>query len=373
MRKCVLMLVNHDVVIYNFRLELVEKLLNDGYEVHISSPYGERIGELVSLGAVYHETVIERHGMNPLNEVKILSRYRKIIAAIHPFIVLGYTIKPNIYGAVAARSAGIPFVANITGLGTAAGNSGAGQWLAVLLYKAAFTHIQRVFFQNEENRKFFLANNIAADRYRMLPGSGVNLERYPFTLLPQCGDGKTGKPVKFAFMSRIMKEKGIEQFLAAAECVCARYPAVEFHVCGFCENEYEGRLEEMNAAGVVTYHGMIRDVAGFMSSIHCVVHPTFYPEGLSNVLLEACSSGRAVITTDRPGCREAVENGVNGYIVPQKDIKSLTAAIERFIGLTQKEKEQMGQAGRKIAEKRFDRKIVVSAYMDEIWQAEAIQ
>lgn len=372
-KKCVLMLVNHDVVIYNFRLELVEQLLADGYEVHISSPYGERISDLISLGAVFHETAINRHGKNPIDDVQILNGYRKLIGAIHPVIVLGYTIKPNIYGAMAARSAGVPFVANITGLGTAVENSGAGQWLAVLLYKAAFTRIQRVFFQNEENMRFFLAKNIAAGRYRLLPGSGVNLERYPFTPLPQCGNGKTGKPVKFAFISRIMKEKGIEQYLAAAKQIRTRYPAAEFHVCGFCENEYKGRLGEMSEAGTVTYHGMIRDVAGFMRSIHCVVHPTYYPEGLSNVLLEACSSGRVVITTNRAGCREVVEDGVNGYVVPQKDIKSLTDAIKRFLELPQKDKERMGQKCREIVEEKFDRKIVVRAYMDEIRRAEAIR
>lgn len=367
-RKSVLILVNHEVVIYNFRLELVERLLHEGKEVHISVPPGERIEELRMLGAVCHDIAIDRHGMNPLAEFSVFREYQRLIKEIKPVIVLGFTIKPNIYGAMAAGRAHIPFVANITGLGTAVENAGVKQTVAIMLYKAAFGSVQRVFFQNKENEQFFREHGIAVSKHGLLPGSGVNLSRFPITPFPVCGDGRKGAPVKFAFISRIMKEKGIEQYLAAAEKIKKEYPSVEFHVCGFCEAEYQGRLDEFHKNGVAVYHGMIKDVAQFMSRMHCIVHPTYYPEGLSNVLLEACACGRPVITTDRSGCREAVED--NGYLVPERDTEALVRAIEAFINLPNEEKVKKGKAGRMLAEKKYSREIVVEAYMKEAAAAE---
>lgn len=360
-KKRVLFLVNHDVVIYNFRLEVVEKLLETGYEVHISSPYGERIDDLIALGARYHEIVIDRHGMNPVAEISLLRDYQKLMKKIKPDFVLGFTIKPNIYGAIAARKAGIPFVANITGLGTAVENGGWKQKIFVKMYKFAFKDIQRVFFQNTENQKFFIDNQIAIGKHRLIPGSGVNLERFPLREYPE-----ENEIVRFAFISRIMKEKGIDYYLAAAKSIKKKYPDAEFHICGFCEAEYQGKLDEYVENETVIYHGMIRDVAEFLKNIHCVVHPTYYPEGISNVLLEACASGRPIITTDRAGCREVVDNNVNGFMIPQKNEKKLVESIDRFIKLSYDEKRQMGISGRNKVEKEFDRQIVVNAYTEEI-------
>ena len=317
MKKKVLFLVNHDVVIYNFRLELVERLIKENYEVHISSPYGERIEDLKKLGAVFHEGSMNRHGINPMQELKLFWYYKKLLKKVKPDIVLGYTIKPNIYGAMAASLMNIPFVANITGLGTAVENPGLVQKISIILYKIAFRKIQKVFFQNRENQQFFIEHNIAVKKHGLLPGSGVNLQRFALKEYPD------GEVVKFAFISRIMKEKGIDQYLEAAKRLKEKYQNVEFHVCGFCEEEYEGKLDEYSAKGIVLYHGMIRNVAGFMSEMHCIIHPTYYPEGLSNVLLEASATGRPIITTDRSGCREVVDDGVNGFVVQQKNSEEL--------------------------------------------------
>lgn len=358
--KKILFLVNHDVVIYNFRLEIVERFINDGHEVHISSPYGERIDDLTDLGAIYHEIRMDRHGLNPKEEIRILNCYKRLLKELKPDICLGFTIKPNIYGSIAARKNDIPFVANITGLGTAVETPGIKQKIFIVLYKYAFKRIQRVFYQNEENRQFFIKNKIAVNKGELLPGSGVNLKRYPYRNYPDNGT------IKFAFLSRIMKEKGIDQYLEAAQVIRKKYDNVEFHVCGFCEPEYDGKLQEMHDEGIVRYHGMIRDVAGFMGNIHCIIHPTYYPEGISNVLLEACATGRPIITTDRSGCREVVEDGINGYMIPQKDSVALVEAIEKFLALTWEHKRNMGMKARKTAEARFDRQIVVEKYVDEL-------
>lgn len=360
MKKRVLFLVNHDVAIYNFRLELVERLISEGYEVHISSPYGERIDDLKKLGAFFHEIKIDRHGINPIKELKLIMNYMQQINSVKPDIILGYTIKPNIYGAMVAGIKNIPFVANITGLGTAVENSGVVQKITVNLYKIAFRKVQRVFFQNSDNQKFFIKNNIAVHRHKLLPGSGVNLNRFTVREYP------SDDIIRFAFISRIMKEKGIDQYLDVAKTIKQKYSNTEFHVCGFCEEEYEGKLNEYNNNGIVIYHGMIRDVASFMSNMSCIIHPSYYPEGLSNVLLEASASGRPIITTDRSGCREVVDDGVNGYIIPQKNSQILIKEVERFIKLTNEQKKSMGLAARKKVEREFDRQIVVEKYMKEI-------
>ena len=361
MGKRILFLVNHDVVIYNFRLEIVERFIADGHEVHISSPYGERIDDLKALGAIYHEVKMDRHGLNPREELRILKYYKKLMKEVKPDICLGFTIKPNIYGAIAARKFKVPFVANITGLGTAVENPGLSQKVMIALYKYAFKNIQRVFYQNEENRQFFVDHGIEKGRGQLLPGSGVNLNRYPYREYPEDG------VIRFAFISRIMKEKGIDQYLDAAEVIRERYgDKVEFNVCGFCEPEYDGRLQEEDKKDIVKYHGMIRDVTGFMGQMHCVIHPTYYPEGISNVLLEASATGRPIITTDRSGCREVVDDGKTGYMIPCQSSEGLIEAIEKFLKLSWDEKKAMGMAAREKVEREFDRQIVVEKYAKEV-------
>lgn len=358
--KKVLFLVNHDIVIYNFRLEIVERLIEDGHEVHISSPYGERIDDLIALGCKYHEIDIARHGINLFKEMKLIKTYKKLLEKVKPDICFGFTIKPNIYGAIAARKLGIPFVANITGLGTAVENAGIAQIITIMLYKYAFRGIKKVFFQNTENQQFFIDHNIAIGKHELLPGSGVNLKR--FTPLPYPSDAT----IEFVFISRIMKEKGIDQYLEAADYITKKYQNVHFHICGFCEDEYKGRLDEYVTKGIVIYHGMIRDVKEVLKITHCTIHPTYYPEGLSNVLLESSACARPIITTNRSGCREVIDDEVNGFICRQKDSKDLINQIEKFLALNWEEKKFMGIAGRNKVEKEFDRQIVVEKYTNEV-------
>ena len=359
-KKTVLFLVNHDVVIYNFRLELVERLIADGHEVHISSPYGERIDDLVKLGCKYHEIKIARHGTNPVVDGLLILKYVKLIHSVKPDIVFSYTIKPNIYGGLACRLCGMPYVANITGLGTAVENPSLTQKVTLFLYRIAFKKIQRIFFQNTENRQFFIDHNLFIDKHGLLPGSGVNLERFAPLPYPSEDDG-----IHFVFISRIMREKGIEQYLDTAVHY-QNNPKVTFHVCGFCEKEYQGKLDELANKGVVIYHGMVRNVREILAKAHCTIHPSFYPEGISNVLLESCSCARPIITTDRSGCRETIDNGVNGFVVKQRNSKDLIEKVGKFIALSHEQKMQMGLAGRAKVEREFDRQIVVNAYLKEM-------
>lgn len=358
--KKVLILVNHDIVIYNFRRELVEKLLQEGFEVYVSSPYGERIDKLVDMGCKYVEANINRHGTNILEELKLLRYYKKIMKEIKPNVVLTYTIKPNIYGGIAAKKLGIPYIANITGLGTAVENKTIMQKVTVALYKYSFKQIHRVFFQNEENMKFFINNKIALKKHRLIPGSGVNLEQFYLMDYP------SGATIEFVFISRIMKEKGIELYIEAAKIIKEKYKNVNFHVCGFCEESYEFILNELHEKKIIIYHGMLRDIKDILKISHCTIHPSYYPEGLSNVLLESAASGRPIISTDRSGCREVIEDGINGYITKPNNTFDLIENIKKFLGLTHEDKERMGIKGRIKMENEFDRNKVVEAYIGEI-------
>lgn len=366
----VLILANNDVGLYKFRKELLEELLVPGSyisersaepcEVYISLPNGDFVPELVAMGCKFIDTPIERHGTNPIQEIKLYSLYRRILRDVHPDIVFSYTIKPNIYGGMACRALKIPCIMNITGLGTAVENGGLMQKLMLTLYRAALPGARKVFFQNEENEQFFTAHKLAIGKHDMLPGSGVNLTKFSPIEYP-CEN-----TIEFAFIARIMKEKGIDNYLEAARSIRSKYPNTVFHVCGACEAEYDGRLQEFIDDGSVIYHGLVQDIREIHKEIHCVVHPTYYPEGLSNVLLEACASARAIITTDRSGCREVVDDGINGYVVKQNDTADLILQIEKFIELPYEAKKAMGFNGRLKVEKTFDRKIVIRKYMDEL-------
>lgn len=358
----VLILANNDVGLYNLRKELIEKLLGLKNEVYISLPYGERVNDLINMGCKFLKTEVDRRGTNPIKDFKLLSSYIKILKEVKPDIVLTYTIKPNIYGGIVSRFKKVPYICNITGLGTATENKSIVQRLILFLYRIALKNVKCCFVQNEENLQFLKINKITnEEKYKLIPGSGVNLEH--FELLPY---PEEKEKIKFLFISRIMKEKGIDQYLDMAKYITKKYKNTEFHILGFCEEKYEEILKELQKEKIIYYHGMQKDVIPFLKESSCLIHPSYYPEGMSNVLLEASASGRPVITTNRSGCREIVEDEKTGFIVNQKDSDDLIKKVERFIKLTREQRKKMGQAARRKVEKEFDRNIVINAYLKEI-------
>lgn len=356
----ILILANSDVGLYKFRKELVEKLVMEN-ELFVSLPYGEFKPKLEEIGCNLINTPISRRGTNPITDLKLLTNYIKIIRNIKPDLVLTYTIKPNVYGGLACRINNTPLLANITGLGSALENGGLLQKITLLLYKVSLKRSSCVFFQNKENKDFLL-KKISVSNYRLLPGSGVNTEDY--SLLEYPPEDK----LNFLFIARIMKEKGIDQYLEAAEYIKGKYPNTTFHILGPCEDAYEDKLKMMQEKGVIQYHGMQSDVREFQRFSHCTIHPTYYPEGMSNVLLESAACGRPIITTNRSGCREIVTDGISGFLVPPKDSDSLIKKIEEFIKLEHNQREEMGRAGREKVEREFDRHKVVDAYLQEIYK-----
>lgn len=358
--KKVVILSNHHAYTYNFRKEIIKRLIDENYKVYIVLPYGEKVEQLKGMGCEFIDLPLDRRGMNPITDLKLLLGYFKILKKIKPDIVLSYTIKPNLYGGIVCRILDIPYFPNVTGLGTAVEKESFIQKLLVRMYRVAYKKASCIFFQNEENRSFFQNKKIQINKSRVIPGSGVNISY--FSLLPYPPDNT----IEFVFISRIMKEKGIDQYLEAAEHIKSNYPYTRFHVLGFCEEAYESRLKRLEDKGIIEYHGMQNDVREFHKLSHCTIHPTYYPEGISNVLLESAASGRPVITTNRSGCREVVDDNINGYIVEQKNSKDLIEKIELFLSLNNEQKIQMGLAGRKKMVEEFNRELVVDAYMEEI-------
>ena len=363
----ILILANNDVGLYKFRKELIEELLKE-HEVFICLPNGDFIKELVSMGCKFISCdLLDRHGTNPIKELKLVFWYKKKLREYKPDIVFTYTIKPNVYGGAACASLDIPYVVNVTGLGTAVENPGLMQLVTVNLYKYGLRKAQKVFFQNTENRDFMVKKGAVKGKYDMLPGSGVNLNNYTVSEYPN------GETVDFVFVSRIMKEKGIDQYLEAAKEIKKRHPETRFHICGFCEQAYEEELQRLNEDGTIIYHGLVKDMAAIYKQMCCTIHPTYYPEGLSNVLLESAASGRPIITTNRSGCREVVDNGINGYVVKEKDSNDLIEKIAMFLTLSVKERSEMGLAGRNKVEREFNRQIVIQKYLSEISQIKEVQ
>ena len=360
--KTVAVLSNEHSWTYNLRKEILQALIENDYKVILILPYGDKVELLKQMGCEFIDVpMFQRRGKNPITELRLIYEYKKILKTIKPDVVLTYTIKPNLYGGYVCGKLGIPFIANITGLGTAVKDRGIIQQITKLLYKIGLKRVTCVFAQNKSSKEYLIKNNIVdASRVKSISGSGVNLER--FQVKPYPNDDV----IRFAFISRVLKEKGIEQYLDAATSIKKKYPNTEFHICGFCEDDYRGNLSDKEADGTVIFHGMIDNVQVFLESIHCLVHPSYYLEGLSNVCLEAAASGRPVITTDHEGCRETVIDNKTGFIVPIKDSKALIEATTTFINLDNSSKKAMGLEARRYIEQKYDRRIIVRAYMEEI-------
>lgn len=357
----ILILTNNFVGLNSFRKEVVKALIDKGNEIVVSAPFDEKRAYFEEIGCKLIDTQFNRKGTNPIKDFGLMLRYRQLLKQVKPDVVLSYTIKPNLYGGMACQISHIPQLANITGLGTAVETQGWLQKLTILLYKIGLRKTHTVFFQNNANREFCLIHGMVTGHNVLLPGSGVNLQYHSMQDYPA-----ETNTIKFVFISRLLKEKGIEEYFAAAEVIKKKYPTIEFHVVGWCEDAYSEKLKELQDKGVIVYHGPVGDVRPMIGMANCTVHPSFYPEGMSNVLLESCAAGRPIITTGRPGCGEVVDDEINGFVVKQQDANDLVEKMERFINLPYEQKKQMGLNARKKVEREFDRQIVIDAYINVI-------
>ena len=352
--KEILILANHSGGLYDFRKDLIAELKKHA-SVTAVVPHNDRWEDLHKLADRVIELPIERRGMNPIHDSKLFRQYRAMLKDAKPDLVLTYTIKPNIYGGLACRMAHIPYAVNITGLGSAIENGGWLKKFVLVLYKPALKSAKVVFFENAGNRDILVATGVVPNgRDVVLNGAGVNLEDYPYQPYPQEG------PVRFLFVGRVMHEKGVDELFAAVKRIKHLYrDGVEFHIVGSFEEAYKPVVDELERTGVAKYHGYQSDMKPFYAMASCIVLPSYH-EGMSNVLLEAAASGRPLITSDIPGCREAVEDGVSGYLCPTKNADALYDAMQRFAKQPESWRAEMGRRGRERMEQKFSKTAVVA-------------
>ena len=349
----IMILANSDGGLYKFRKELIEELLKDNNSIVISVPDGEFIDKFKAMGCKFIDTPIDRRGINPITDLKLFNFYRKIISREKPDLVITYTIKPNVYGGFACRLAKVPYAVNITGLGTAFENDGMLRKLVTVMYKAACRKAKVVFFENEENRQIFINEKIVKEsKTHRLNGAGVNLDEYQVTEYP------AGDKIKFLFMGRVMAEKGIDELFAAMQKLIADGINCELDVLGGYEEDYKEKISKCEVEGWLHYYGYQSDVRPFIEKCHCFVLPSWH-EGMANTNLESAASGRPVITSNIPGCMEAVEDGVTGFLAERKNADDLYRVMKTFAELSFETRRDMGLAGRKRMEDQFDKRKVV--------------
>ena len=350
----ILILANNDVGLYQFRRELIEELLKKN-KVITSLPYGDMIEPIKEMGCKFIDTDVDRRGLNPVRDLKLLIKYFQMLRFVKPDLVITYTIKPNVYGGFACAVKKVPCAINITGLGTAFQKTGILRTFVSTLYKLACRKAKVVFFENEGNRQLFIDEKIVKEEQTCpLHGAGVNLQHFQPAPYPMDTD-----TTRFLFVGRVMKEKGIEElFTAMQRLVSEGYP-VQLAILGGYEENYESTIKSYESQGWLHYHGYQKDVRPFIADSHCFVLPSWH-EGMANTNLECAATARPIITSDIYGCKEAVIDGVSGYTVQKQDADDLYEKMKNFIQLPSETRKEMGIEGRKHMEREFDKREVVA-------------
>lgn len=352
----ILVLTNSSGGLYDFRNEFVQAMLAE-HEVYVSMPDDVKEKELAAEGCRIVKTAINRRGMNPLEDLKLYRAYRRLMKELRPDLVVTYTIKPNIYGGFAAARRRIPYIATITGLGGAFDRTGIFLKVIVIMYRTGLKRAACVFFQNEENRGIFKRFGITPKKTRMVMGSGVNLDRHKYEPYP------TGDETHFLFVGRVMKERGILEYIEAARALHS--DTVFFDIMGYCDEDYQDTLDALEREGVVRQIGFHTEVHPYLAAASAIVVASFH-EGMSNALIEGAATGRPVIASNISGCLEAFEEGKTGFGFTPGHADELIGAMQRFLALSADERAAMGRAGREKMEREFDRKLVTGEYMDEV-------
>lgn len=358
----ILILTNHSYMLYRFRLELIQELMKS-HEVVLSMPFVGHEEDFQALGLRCIETDIDRRGINPATDLRLFHTYQRLLKEEKPDLVITYSIKPNIYGGLACRIAGVPYCANVQGLGTAFQRKGLAQFVTVL-YKLALGKARTVFFENRENAEEFCRRGIlSAEKETVLPGAGINLERYSYVPYPE------NKAIHFLYLGRIMKEKGMDELFEAMRRLREKFGAgMVLDIVGFFDDEgYKTQVDQLVAEGIAVYHGFQSDPLPYYAAADCVVLPSYH-EGMSNVLLEAAATGRPVITSDIPGCREAVEDGKTGLLCKARDCASLYEQMARMAETSPADRQTMGQAAHEKMLQEFDKHLVVEKTMSALFK-----
>lgn len=365
------LLTNNDDDVYCFRLELIRALIDEEYDMLVSCPDGPKFELMRDIPFIFDNPTIDRRGTNVFADYKLLKHYKKLFKEYRPDVVLTYTAKPNVYAGMAARSLKIPYVCNVTGLGSVLNKTGLMKAFIMWLFKRSYRGAACVMFQNSTNMKLAEDNGMVKGDRKLIPGSGVALDRFPVQPYPEGGNGTEGEKIVFNYIGRILHDKGVDDYIEAAKRIKQKYANTEFNMIGFIEQTEDHYVEDLRLLeeqGIVYYRGSQKDVKPWIARSHAIIHPSTYGEGMSNVLLENAASGRPVITTDNPGCKETVIDGESGYIYHGGDVEALVRRIEEFLCLDNDVRKNMGLAGRRHVESEFSREIVIKSYKETIKQ-----
>lgn len=366
----VLMTVNAAWNIWNFRKPVVQALLDGGHKVTVLAPPDNFVDHLKLLGCAFIPLDMNAKGLNPFDEWKLLGQFKQVFEQQKPDIILSYTIKNNTFGALAAKSLGIPFVPNVSGLGTGFLSGGALQFAVEQLYRRAYRNLPVVLFQNEDDRNLFMSRRlVTADQAGLLPGSGIDLEHFQATDFP-----RNEAPI-FLMIARLLRDKGVLELVEAARQIKAGCPEVRFQLLGAvgAANRTAISAETVESwvkDGVVEYLGTTSDVRPVIAASTCVVLPS-YREGAPRTLIEAAAMARPLIATDVPGCRAVVDHETTGFLCAARDANSLAVAMRRFLDLSPDQQSDMGRAGRAKMEQEYDQKLIVESYADAIYELTA--
>ena len=358
----VLFLGNDSTGLWFFRRQLMAAFMDKGFTVYAAFP-DEKCGkEIEDAGVKVRRIPMNRRSVNPIGDLKYYSLVKKTIGEIRPDLVLAYTIKPNVYGGYACRKTGTPYFSTVTGLGSAFEKEGLLRKIVTVMYREGLKGAGRIYFQNSENMRVFSEYGITKDRETaLLPGSGVD----PDAFLPLPYPGHADDVLRFLFVGRIMREKGVGEFIAAARALHQKYgDRVSFAVMGYTEGDMEEELRAAGDEGIVRIIGFQKDVIPYFKEADAIVLPSYH-EGMNNVLMEASASARVCLASDIPGCREIVEDGVTGFLFRPASAEALTEAAEKFIAMDEAARRSMGNAARDRMVSRFDRRIIIDRVLQD--------
>ncbi|QJT35323.1 glycosyltransferase family 1 protein [Aeromonas media] len=349
---------------FNFRRGLLSRLIDDGYQLTIIAPHDDFSDKLRAMGCVVVDLPIEAKGTNPLQDLKLIHTLYRLYQQITPDFIIHYTIKPNIYGSLAAKLVGIPSLAITTGLGYTFVNDNFIAKIARQLYKVAFRYPKEVWFLNEDDRQVFLSYSLVSEnKAKLLHGEGVNVSHFS-----PISSSSGNNPTTFLLVARMLWDKGIGEYIEAARVIKSKYPNTHFQLLGACDVPNPSIISReqigiWESEGIVEYLGTTDDVRTVIANVDCVVLPS-YREGIPRTMLEAAAMAKPLIVSDAPGCKDVVINGKTGFLCKVKNRDSLAAAMELIINQSTQERVDMGVAGRNLVLQKFDERVVIKKYID---------
>lgn len=362
----ILLTVNSAWNAWNFRRALIRAFIDDGHSVTIAAPADEAVGQLEALGCKFVELRMDPRAMGISSALKALWEFGRLFASERPDVVLSYTIKNNVFGALASRGRGIAFIPTVTGLGTAFLSGRLLRLISEFLYRYAFRTLPIVIFQNSDDEKMFVARKLVRSEQTLLvPGSGVDLEHFSPAEFPPASH-----PPTFLMISRLLRDKGVLEFVEAAKNVKSRYPNARFQLLGPIDDRNRSAvdrqtIESWQESGAVEYLGTTTDVRPHIAAAHCIVLPS-YREGAPRTLIEAAAMARPVIATNVAGCRSVVDHEINGFLCEARSAESLSRAMLSFLDLPHDLRTKMGEAGRAKIQREFDEALVMATYRNAI-------